>query len=360
MAKKRDQPDCRATAAMLPCPHRGAALTQVISDRCGSKGQPFDVLSCDHANGPGRCTVASVHTRIKSCLSCRLRPEAEISNLKSNIRSNRRRYAAPLRSDAVTINLPHHSTPELLEATLPLWLAQTVPTVIDVVDTGSTRAVIDRVRTICHRMNHEHGERVRLHTIAPRTWRHMAEPVAIACEFSQLFADSERILFSHVDVFPRRRDLVEWLATQCTAEQPVVGYEISSRDHVQGRVAQLWRGMVGHTLTMTHAPTLRWHGITWDFERGISEFGLSPEDARNWDTEITFNLALQAAGITPLLVGHDENYTHKVDQWHGHARSYPSATIFGADHAAKAAPWVAQEIHEAQERLQQWKQLTAN
>lgn len=69
----REQQDCRATADMLPCAHRGATLNTIVSDRCGTKGQPFDVLSCEHPHGPGRCTVASVHTRIKSCLKCSLR-----------------------------------------------------------------------------------------------------------------------------------------------------------------------------------------------------------------------------------------------------------------------------------------------
>lgn len=240
----------------------------------------------------------------------------------------RQMLAAPglVESGAVTLNLPHQQTPELVAAVLPLWEWQTVTPTIDLIDCDQ---------------------------LPRRTWRHASERVAVACELTQLSAGTEFALFSHVDVFPRRQDLVEWLRSQCSAVTPVVGYELSPRDAHPGRIADEWRGMVGHTLTMVHVPTIRALGVTWSYDAAFTDFGWTAAD--HWDTEVTFNLCLRAAGITPKIVGHDENYTHLVDDWHGHARSYPSSVLSGASHREIAATWVAEEIESARHRLAQWQ-----
>lgn len=225
----------------------------------------------------------------------------------------------------VTVNLPHQRTPELCAAVVPLWQRQTVTPIIDLID--------------CESLPH-------------RNWRHPSERVAVACELTQLTAGTEFVLFSHVDVFPRRRDLIAWLRSQCSADRPVVGYEISPRTMHPGRMATEWRGMVGHTLTMIHLPTIRAACVTWAYDSAFFHFGWTAAD--HWDTEVTFNLCLRDAGITPHLVGHDENYKHKVDEWHGHARSYPSAVLSGAKHRDVAAKWVRDEIAQARQRVAEW------
>lgn len=250
----------------------------------------------------------------------------------------------------ITINLPHRSTPDLVAAVLPLWLNQSLPTVIDVVDTGSTPEQIEELQRICRL----YPARVRCHIIAPRRWQHMSEPIAIACELSQLYAEVDQVLWSHVDVFPRRRDLVETWSHLCTAEQPVVGYEMSSRSHVGGWIGRNWKGIVGHSLTIGHLPTLRANRIRWGFSGTADEFALSAEDLRFWDTEVTFGLCLRRAGITPLFVGHDVNYQHLIDEWHGHARSYPSSLLTKSEHLAAARPWKEIEVAAVPSRLKEW------
>lgn len=250
--------------------------------------------------------------------------------------------------EPVVINLPHCNTPELVEAVLPLWLRQTHPTLIDVVDTGSRPRDLARLAHICEAA----GPRVRLHVIAPRTWRHSSEPVAVACELSQLYAETPRVLWSHVDVFPRRPDLVAHWVSQCDARTPVVGYEISPRDHVSGWISTNWPGMLGHSLTMGYLPALR--ACSWSYMVAAEEFGLGARDLLTWDTEVTFNLCLQRAGINRAIIGHDRNYEHLVDEWHGHARSYPGAVISGAEHAEKARPWVDEEIKLARINAERW------
>ncbi len=251
----------------------------------------------------------------------------------------------------VTINLPHLCTPDLVAAVLPLWLNQSVPTVIDVVDTGSNPNDFDELKRICL----AHSPRVRLHVINPRRKNHPSEIIAIACELSQLYADTEKVLWSHVDVFPRRRDLVETWSQLCGRHQPVVGYEMSSRSHVGGWIGRNWKGIVGHSLTIGHLPTLRANRIRWGFAGTAEEFALSAEDLRFWDTEVTFGLCLQRAGIKPLFVGRDVNYEHLIDEWHGHARSYPGSVVSGSQHLQVAKKWKEIEVAAVPGRLKEWK-----
>ncbi len=273
--------------------------------------------------------------------------------MSRNLREERlRRQGAVSRScganQPVTINLPHRDTPDLLEAVLPLWLLQTHPVVIDVVDTGSTPDNLPALKKICAAA----GPNVRLHLLQQRLWKHASEPVAIACELSQIFADTPRVLWSHVDVFPRRRDLVEHWASLCDSDTPVVGYEISPRDHVNGWIASNWRGMLGHSLTMGYLPALRACG--WSYAVARDEFGLGEIALQTWDTEVTFNLCLQQAAINRRIIGHDLNYEHLVDEWHGHARSYPGSKISGSEHARKARAWVDEEIAIARGSAAAW------
>lgn len=271
--------------------------------------------------------------------------------MKHNLRQQRLREQRENRDDSgepVVINLPHRDTPELVRAVLPLWLNQSHPTLIDVVDTGSTPDNFALLSRICAPL----APRVRLHRIALRTWSHFSEPVAIACELSQLYAETPRVLWSHVDVFPRSQDLVAYWSTLCNRTCPVVGYEISPRDHVPGWISQNWRGMVGHSLTMGYLPSIR--ACSWSYSVARDEIGMSDEDLESWDTEVTFNLCLKQAGIVPEIVGHDVNLEYLVDEWHAHARSYPGAVISNSPHAKIAEGWARAEIAIARQHAAEW------
>lgn len=264
----------------------------------------------------------------------------------------------------VTVNLPHRGTASLVESVLPLWLHQSVPVVVDVVDTGSDPSTIGQLQDTVAR--HEGS---RLHTISPRAWKHPSESIALACDFSLMYAETEYVLYSHVDVFPHSRHLVHWLMDQCSAECPVVGYEISPRDHVVGYLSKVrkdngkreWKGMVGHSLTMVHLPTIRaYRGLCWRYdEHFLKEFAyLEPHEFAGWDTEVSFNLWLRYYGVEPKIVGHDRNMEHFVDRWHGHARSYPGSLLFNHPHLAAACQWADVEVRQAATRLVQWVRPT--
>lgn len=260
----------------------------------------------------------------------------------------------------VTVNLPHRSTPDLVQAALPLWLNQSVPVVVDVVDTGSRYEHLMTLRLLAE----SSAGKLRLHTLWPRPWSHPSEVIAMACELSQMYAETDYILFSHVDVFPHSQHLVRWLMGQCSADCPVVGYEISPRDSVTGFLSRdradgqgrEWQGMVGHSLTMVYAPMVRSSLVSWLYDESqlAARFGWGQADYAGWDTEVSFNLLLRQAGVVPKIVGHDLNREHLVDQWHGHARSYPGSLLFSHPHLADSAQWVGAEMAAIPARLKRW------
>lgn len=242
--------------------------------------------------------------------------------------------------------MPHHSTVELLQNTVALWQRQSVSCRVHVIDTGTANATRE-VGLIP-------GDRV-THLPNRPEWTHASDCIAAACQLAQDQCETEFLIQTHADVLPKRRDLAEHLASLCSAERPVVGYEMSPRDHVPGELSKLWRGMVGHSLTICHVPTLRRHGIVWDRETAARDFGLiATDNPQNWDTEVTFGLCLRRAGITPHFIGHDKNYELLDDELHVHCRSYPSSVVYPNPHTATAAKYVAAEIPKAMQRIKEW------
>ena len=119
---------------------------------------------------------------------------------------------------------------------------------------------------------------------------------------------SEYLFCTHTDVFPRRRDLLEWLISLCRPDQPVVGYEMSPRPPTQR-----WRNVVSHTCTLLHMPTMRKQGISWSFERYWESGQAQPQQHGYPDTEQPFDRCLRAAGIYPYLIGHEPNDYYRDD-----------------------------------------------
>jgi hypothetical protein len=239
--------------------------------------------------------------------------------------------------------MPHHSTPELLAVAAKLWRVQGVA--VHVIETGPTPTHIPGVLT------------TRL-PAQPLT-AHPSDCIAAACQLAQDMCETEFLIQTHVDVLPKRRDLAVYLRSLCSAERPVVGYEMSPRDHVPGQLATLWRGMVGHSLTICHVPTLRERKIVWDRATAMREFGLDLTNFNNWDTEVTFNLCLRREGILPHLIGHDKNYDLLDDELHVHCRSYPSSVVYPNGHSSRAQGYVDEQLPKAIQRIKQWKEVSA-
>lgn len=357
-----------ATPRRGPCRFLGEHLRTEACQLCGMKGQPAPVHHClkhDEERTERTYGLRTAAGRLmETCIRCDdYEPEETMEPSMNQVTWDVSRVA-PVRPQTdnrpwegaatikpweyrVQIAIAHLDTPELLEAALPLWRLQTVRPFVCVVDTGSTAENLNRLLAL-------EADDVEVHCVRSRGLRHASSLVSVALDVAAAANLQEYQFHTHTDVFPRRRDLLESLIAQCDAETPVVGYEISPRSHVRGALAHLWRGMVGHTCTMLHAPTIRSHGIVWHIERGFEDLGLAREPSGNTDTEVPFNLQLSKHGLRVKLIGHDENSVRQVTDDIDHFRSFGSSLLYAPNYHAKCREWATAAIADARARIEEW------
>jgi hypothetical protein len=246
----------------------------------------------------------------------------------------------------VTAAVPHLDTPETLPLLLELLALQTVRPYVLVLDTGSrpaTLAYLESLRCPC----------VEIHYLRAHGYRHSSAPVTAALDVAHALCRTEYLFHTHSDVFPRRRDLLEWLLGLCRPDQPVVGYEMSPRPGTSG-----WRNVVSHTCTMLHMPTIRRTGAAWSMERYWESGEAAPQQDGYPDTEQPFDRCLRRAGIYPYLIGHDTNYARHTDANIDHVRSLTGLRLHHRDteqHRTAEANLLA-ACREARARIAAWKE----
>ena len=245
----------------------------------------------------------------------------------------------------IQVVIPHCDTIEPLAMGLRLWSLQTIKPYICVVDTGTDFTRWAELRELVHSYPNAEIQ------FLEGDWFHPSEPVSTALDFAAARCQQEFQFHTHTDVFPTSRELLWKFAKLTTPQTPVVGYEISPRDHVKGKLANIWQGMVGHTATMLHMPTIDRHRILWKLLIGHQKWDMD----KTTDTEVPFNLQLRELGITPKLVGHDVNFQRQVDQWIDHVRSYGSSKLWSSEHYAKASVEMKQALKQAEARAREWE-----
>jgi hypothetical protein len=250
---------------------------------------------------------------------------------------------------AVQVVIPHMDTPEPVELAVEMWRAQTLTPYITIIDTGSTTEHRERIAKL-------QAPDVEIHYIRGHGYQHPSQPVSIAQDVALAVCQQTLQFNTHSDVFPMRRDLLEWYAGQCSESCPVVGYEISPRDHIQnGWLKNNWRGLLGHTATMLHVPKIKQLGISWDYQRAMGSVELDPGNLGDFDTEVGFGLLLRQAGVLPKIVGHDVNRKRQVDEHIDHVRSHSSSKLLDPRyHSGNCTRWMALAMTEARERLAEW------
>ena len=244
---------------------------------------------------------------------------------------------------AVQLVIPHLDAIDSLLAALQLWNLQTVTPFITIVDTGSQDDALEVLNEI-------ECENIEVVMIRSRGFRHKAQVVAMAQDVALSVCQSDRQLCTHSDVFPLCDDIIERMIDDCDYMEPVVGYEISPRDHLPA-LKDLWPGMVGHTLTMLHVPTIREYGIMWDITACWDQYGLPADQV---DTEIAFNLRLREQGIQPLILGADSNEPRYSTADYDHCRSHVSKALYSPDKFAEASALIGVAILEAHQRAAAW------
>lgn len=226
---------------------------------------------------------------------------------------------------------------ESLPLVLDLLRAQTVRPYIVLVDTGSRPDQWEQVQAL-------RAPDLEVHAIWTGGLRHSSAVVASALDLAMSVAGSrtEKLLFTHSDCFPARRDAVEILCSWLSPDCPAVGYGITPREN-----AADWERFLGHVWAGLYLPKIRETRARW---------GHTPEQSQAaWDTEYSFNRLLAADGIRPVLLGWEENWQVNTTADYTHVRSFPLSGLYVPTHRAMAEDWMTTAKAEAWERLESWK-----
>lgn len=245
----------------------------------------------------------------------------------------------------ITVVIPCLETFELVETCVELLRLQTVKPFITVIDTGSSPNQLRLLQAL-------RAEDLEVHSIALNGVRHPSDFPAIAMDLAFSMCRTQFIFATHADCFLRRRNFLEYMLDKCK-DTPVVGYEMSPRRHED------WKGMVSHTATMYHMPTMDKIGFGWSLRRLCNLYDLvdySPSlDRPNWpDTEILGNYILRQHNIEPELIGSEENFSRQVDDNIDHFRSYTSGLLYNEMYHKQATIWYEAARAEALERIERW------
>lgn len=339
-----------APAVPDPCKHLGGAARLAMCQEAGQVGMAPLRRCAVH----GECSPDRVLSGVASCLTCQERESAAPSRVAP---LGLKGQASPWEGSAVkkswhyraTAVLPHLDTVDLLHVLVDLLRLQTDPPYIMVIDTGSPDPA-------CRRLEAMRADDLEVHYLKGHGYCHASEPVSIALDLGLNAANTEYLFLTHTDCFPMRRDAVSWLVGQCTAACPVVGWEMSER----AWATKEWEGMVSHTFTALHAPTMRRVGATWNLQRGRELLGYDRFlNLGGWpDTETGFGAVLRGAGIKPKLLGRDLNYVRQKTEWWDHARSITGTRVYGQSATAEtatAANRCEEAYREALARVQRWR-----
>lgn len=215
----------------------------------------------------------------------------------------------------VTAVIPHRNTPEHLELCLQFLQQQTERPYVMVIDTGSDDASLQRVLAL-------RSESVEIHQIACHGTEDRADAVCYAMDLAMSACRTEYLWCVHSDCFVINRNLLaELLAKSEGGKQPVIGYEsVSANKYPE------CKGMVSHTCTLLHMPTMDRLDVTWSNRRLQQQMKDAGRDAVA-DVEMALNYRLRDRGVTPLILGTEQTQGVERDANRVHLRS---ATL-GAD-----------------------------
>jgi hypothetical protein len=251
----------------------------------------------------------------------------------------------------VTAVIPVMDTHESLALCVELLRLQTERPYIIVVDTGSLPENLEKILDM-------HADDLEVQCIRQNGTLHPSDPVCFALDLAQSMCRTEFMFCTHSDAFLMRRNFLEWLLGLCGEEErslhPVVGYEISPRNHDD------WKGMVSHTATMYHMPTMDKIGFGWSMRRIASVCGLKNQephpDRPNWpDTETLGNMILREHGVKVRIIGSESNFARNADENIDHARSITLGLLYAPDYLKTASEWFKDAMQQAKSRIDLWR-----
>lgn len=247
----------------------------------------------------------------------------------------------------VTAVVPVMDTAEPLRLCCDLLRLQTEKPYIIVVDTGSNDSEMEMIAAM-------RDEDLEVHSLKLNGVVHPSDPVCMAMDLAQSLCRTEYMFATHSDCFLRRKDMLEHMISLCDENLPVVGYEMSPRQHED------WEGMVSHTATMYHIRTMDKIGFGWSMRRLASMYDLESHEPcperPNWpDTEILGNLILRQHEIPVKIIGKEGNFRRNKDENIDHCRSLTLGRLYSKEYIKTAEPWIQEAMNEARDRIKEWR-----
>lgn len=246
----------------------------------------------------------------------------------------------------VTAVIPCINTPETLPICIELLRLQTVKPFIMIIDTGSISENLEKIEEL-------RDQDVEVHILRLHGVRHPSDFPAMAMDMAFSLCRTEYLFATHADCFLRKQTLLREFIDLCKTKSPAVGYELSPRAHED------WKGMLSHTASMYHMPTMDKIGFGWSLRRLCNRYGIvdyKPDPNKpNWpDTEILGNYILRDNNITPYLVGPEGNQCRTLDENIDHFRSYGAAKMYSPGYFPQVSNWYHLARKEALERINKW------
>lgn len=360
----------------IVCQHRGPLIREEDCKPCQtSTGKPMvEVYSCGQF---GECTQnnTSIQPRIKACSTCQVyTPLVQLPTPSpTKVRSVPREEfeVVPSRGGPwawrgiskrkpweynVTAIIPVVQPDETLPIVIELLRLQTERPYILIIDTGSDPQKCEWLETL-------RAADVEIHYIKNHGTVHLAECVAMACDFGVARALTRYTFFTHSDCFVRDREGLRKLM-ELAENHIVAGHQITERKY------EGWETEFGHTFLMCDQDELDRRGITWKMRRGVLTPGAVPPGTTDYtaeglpphivDTERSFNRLLRAAGIPGHFTGGEKNWQRNKDKWIDHVRSLPGSRLYSDEYQAKAMQWLPAAVAEAKQRIVNWRAQNEN
>lgn len=213
----------------------------------------------------------------------------------------------------VAVMIPTLGCYDLVKTAVACWRNQTVSPYFIIVDTGSSSDYE-------HDLEELRGFDVEIHSIAAHGYRHSSQPVSVAIDLAFALCQTNHMLLTHADVFPKTDRVLEHLLSIAGGGHPVVGYQMSQRIG-----SEEWRQNVSHTCTMLSMPTMRRQRLTWNLLTALEADNEVEQRYLGWpDTETQFGRSMKEAGITPHFLGTESNASVYETDLIVHWRSAPS------------------------------------
>jgi glycosyltransferase involved in cell wall biosynthesis len=263
-----------------------------------------------------------------------MRKSRHLTNRKANpwTPKNRNQQTPP----TTTIIVPTASRSPTLRSVLATHQHQTEPHETIIIDTSTDHQTYPDFIA-----DFKHNKSPRYCYLPPKPNAAICSVITEAIDMAIAIATTEWVLLTHDDVWLKRNDFItQLIKTALFHSKSVVGYEMSPRDHV----TQEWRGMVSHTATLLHRPTMVSIGARWNLTEATDR--TDPAERRpGWpDTETNFGRLLKDRSILPLFIASETNEPHYEDDNIVHRRSLTSHRTHPALANAGDEAWITEQI----------------